>query len=1624
MGLPRPAVIAPAFALSIAVILLAALGTAAPARAQSTPDSVPLEFRALQILGDRAVAQACFSFDHPLDRAPGIALETYVSVEPSVELAASVRGDTLCLEGFAHGQAYKVTLLAGLPAIGAALAEAQTHEITVADMRPSLAFADSGLILPRLGNDGLPLRTVNLDKVHVEIARIHDRNLIAEIRGGNFNAYWDYRTASIVAEEAGEWVWQGDLLIEGPRNAPVVTALPIDETIGTLQPGIYLATATPGDGGGLPDETGAQRSPANQWFVVSDLGLSSFLGEDGALVQVRSLSGAAPRAGVEVALVSRNNKELARQTSDTDGFVRFDPGLVRGRGGNAAAAIYAYGAAGEFSFIGLEGPALDLSDLDVGGLPMPGPLDAFVFTDRGIYRPGETAHVTLLLRDAAADAVADLPLIVKVTRPDGVEAEQKVLADQGGGSFALDVELPLAAPTGGWSVTAHASAEGEPIGEVFFEVQDFVPPRIEIDLSSPAPRVEPETELPVDIAVRYLYGAPAAGLTGELAVVLQPAATPYPRHADYHFGLEQDADSTAIQLDPIGFSTAEDGTASPSVFLDALPDTSLPLEASIQVAVFDVGGRAVRREMVLPVVSLPFAIGLRPHFADGSVAEGALAGFDLVVLDPAGRPIDRPGLSWELVQVFSDWSYYTDINGRGNWQRIERDSPAVAGGTIAATAAGPAVIEQQVGWGAYRLEVFDAETGVASSVAFHAGWGGAGADDGAPDQVLVSLDRARYAPGDVARVFVKPPFDADMVVATVERGTTVASRRRIGTEGATLDIPVPADATAGFYVVATGFTAAAPGRAELPRRAVGAGWVTVDPAARRLAVNIELPAKLLPEQTVAVPVGITGQAPGEAVFMTLAAVDDGVLALTGFEPPDAVDHYFGKRRLGVDIRDVYGELIDPSGAVRGAVRSGGDGVASARALANLPKRSTRVVSLFSGIVAVGPDGRAEIPLALPAFNGRLRLMAVAWSATKVGGTEETVLVRAPLVAELSLPLYLAPGDSAGLTLSLHNLDGPAGDHRMTLEAEGAVTVDGITPGGRTVALAAGAQDRHDLVLHAVEPGEGRLSLAVTGPDGARLVRDWTVAVRPAAPVEVNRLAAAVAPGESLTLDWAVAEGLFRDTARINLRVSSVPDVDVTGLVGSLSRDPYHFTQNTVSRAAGLLYFGDTAEALGLGDAEGRATRLDEMVTDILARQVPRGAFAPYWLYWDERQEEWLGAYALDILTRVREQGAAVPDLAYRRGIRWLTRYISQDPGDDHGLAVQAYAYYVLARSGDMDAGRARRFFEAHGEMLPTALAKAQIGAALARLGDLQAARAAFDSLQDGKGGLVSLVASRDVGSPYDYRSALREQAAVVALMAESRVVAPQDITGLAARVAKEVAAAKRLSAQEMAWLLLMAHALDQLAVPMTISIDGEKASTSGTAPYQASFIAGDAPDEALATIRNDGDNPVHVSVSAVGNPAGPLPAEANGFTIERRIVDRFGNPVDLSAVPQNELLVVLIEGRNPSPDGGQATVVDMLPAGLEIESAQLFGGEGAGDFPWLPELSETLRTEAREDRFVAVTDLAAHYWQYEGAFRMAYLVRAVTPGDFALPGIYVEDMYRPSVHARGPAGRLRIVAGQ
>jgi hypothetical protein len=371
----------------------------------------------------------------------------------------------------------------------------------------------------------------------------------------------------------------------------------------------------------------------------------------------------------------------------------------------------------------------------------------------------------------------------------------------------------------------------------------------------------------------------------------------------------------------------------------------------------------------------------------------------------------------------------------------------------------------------------------------------------------------------------------------------------------------------------------------------------------------------------------------------------------------------------------------------------------------------------------------------------------------------------------------------------------------------------------------------------------------------------------------------------------------------------------------------------------------------------------------------------------------------------------------------MTRFVSEDRTSGHDLAVQAYAYYVLARSGNVDAGRLRRFFEARGDKLPTALARAQVGAALARLGDLQTAAVAFDSIDQTKDSLLHLVGGDRKGSAYDYATPLRERAAIITMMAESGVVDRVRITSLAAALAKDAAAVKYLGAQEMAWLLYLSEALSSTAEPLDLAIDGEPLPTLAAwdQPYLRRFSVATGAGDILATIGATGERPAYLTVSAVGNPVGDLPAAQNGFVITRKIVDRFGHSVDLNAVRQNDLLVVIIEGWRQGESGGQTTIVDMLPGGFEIQNVKFDQNDTTSTLAWLGDLSTLQQAEYREDRFVATADIKRYYWTYSGEFRMAYMVRAVTPGDFTMAGIYVEDLFRPNAFTRGPVTKIRIL---
>ena len=1571
--------------------LFVAAGLAeSPALAQTTKTPAGLEVTDLAIDPETDPPLACISFDQRLAEGDTLDWKSFVRIEPDADIAITVRRNFLCLEGLKHGERYDVTLKAGLAGTTAALAEDVTLQIVMPDRAPTVSFTTGDDVLPRVGAQGLPVTTINVETVLLKVFRINER-AIAASGGANVDAGEVYLwTLDDLENERGELLWQGEMDIALTMNQEVRTAIPLNDVVGALEPGVYVATA-------LDADRAEEDYPgwASQPFMVSDLGVATALGDSGLDVTVRSLASAAPLAGVTLELIARNDALLGTLVTDADGHAHFDPGMVRGTGGNRPKLLTATDDQGDYVYVDLASAPIDLSDRGVSGRAPAGPLDAYLYTERGIYRPGETAHITALLRDEDGGAAADMPLTFRVLRPDGQEVLQRTSSDDDNGGHVLTLDIAGNAYTGTWTVEAYVDPDGARVGQVSFLVDDFVPPRIEVDMSaSPDVLSSKATEATVDIEARFLYGSPAGNLAAELSQVIVKTVHPFSALEDYHFGLAEE-DVLPRQLDDIAFTTDDAGMASVVIEVPPAEGIQSPLELQLRATVFDVGGRPVSHEVDLPIVLQPWLLGIRPGFEDDNAPWGQPATFDVIAVDWAGNRIEQSGLQWDLFEEQYDYVWYED--DRWQYRGVLYDR-RIAGGRFDVTADTPAEITADTRWGHYRLEVYDPVSGIASSYRFRGGWsyGLAGAD-GTPDAVTVTLSEAVYAPGETATVFVQPPFDADVEIAVMDSGVKEIIRVQVPEAG--MEIPLPVDATwsPGIYVVATAYNRAPMADTLIPRRAIGATWMAVEQPEQRLSVEIDAPDMIEPSQTLSIPLVVAGQAEGDKAYVTLAAVDDGILQLTRFEAPDPAAYLLSQRRLGVDLRDVYGRLIDPSASALGVLRSGGDALRS-EGVGALPQRSSKVVSLFSGIVETDAQGRAVIDLDIPDFNGRLKLMAVAWTAAGVGAAAVDMTVAAPVVADLSLPRFLAPGDRAWATLAVDNVSGASGQYTFAVTSGGAVTIKGASQ--QTVDLAPGDNAGLRFELIGDHLGVSDIELTVTGPDNYLEIRTWGLTVRPATRADVTRISLTLDPGGSTNVAASLGDGLFPESVVATMGLNTVPAFDVKGLLDELAAYGYACAEQTTSRALPLLYFQNDG-TVNTGDTIDDLTThhdIDEAVRSVLAMQRSDGTFGYWWWYNDTNW--WLSTYVMDFLVRARERGIFVPSFGYDRGIKALQRAVAQQADEP---SVLAYAHYVLARSGNSDLAEID-YFAATRVADDWFLTDAFIAASFDLLGDPERAVAAANRMSFDK---EELQAREQY---WRYRSVLTDLAAATAVLSESRSIPADKVLALA-QTASEVYATRRwVSTHEDAWMLLAASGLERFTGDVRALVGGETIDQGQGLSRDIAW----PPAAAGLEITNQGDKPLYATITVRGYPVEPPPAQENGFSIERRVYDMAGNPIDPKTMAQHDLAVIVLSGELKDRVWWEydmwhdILLIDLLPAGLEIENARLEGNRDLENLAWLDNLSPTDNVEQRDDQYAAALSFAG-----KAGFKVAYIVRAVTPGSYVYPAPYVEDMYRPYQFALG-----------
>jgi uncharacterized protein YfaS (alpha-2-macroglobulin family) len=1554
----------------------------------------------VEVQAEADTARACLRLNEKIATKSDLSYGAFVRSEPALDGIVTARGDTLCLDGLKHGETYQVELLAGFPAAsGETMPDTFKGRIVIPDRKPAISFSGAGYVLPREGSAGLPVTTINLDRVKLRLVRVNERNLVPSINADKLTMSFGADDVDEVINQTGSLVWQGEMTITGPRNRAVVTAIPLKDMLHDKGPGVYLAVVERAD---VKEGDGTQ--PATNWVLVSDLGLTTYSGSDGMAVAVRSLAGAKPISGVSLKLYARNNGELTVATSDADGVARIPGAMLRGRGGDEPYAVMAYGPGGDFNFLEVGRAAFDLSDRGVTGRSPPGPVDAYLYTERGIYRPGETVHLMALLRDDKADAVTGLPITLRLLRPDGVEVEKRQLIGDRLGAHEVTYALARDARIGTWHAEVKLDPKGAAIGSIEFRVEDFVPPQLKLELSAADRPVRPGEPFPVEIMARYYYGAPGAGLSLEAQATIALDEQPYPNEPGFHFGLV-DEQFTADRKDLDVSATDAAGKSTVELNLTDLPDLTRPLAATVRVSVFEPSGRAVSESLTRPIRQRPLAIGLRSSASDDAVPEGQPAGLDIIALDGGGKRTAAKGLRWELLRENWQYSWYS-VNG--SWRhRVQRRDQPIETGALDVAPDAPATLSHTLPEGRYRWEISDPASGAQSSLRFHVGWWVEAALPDVPDKLEATLDKPSYQASETAKLFVKAPFAGEAELAVASDRVLALRSFSLPAEGATIEVPVDAAWGTGVYALVSAYRpqgAAPAGAGPAPRgpgRAVGVAWLGIDASPRTLAVTLAAPDVARPRGPAEVGVTVAGLAKGEEAYVTLAAVDEAVLKLTEFDSPAPEKYYFGRRQLGVELRDLYGRLIDPRAGGVGVLRSGGDQFAK-RSVAGLPDKSSRVVALFSGIVRLDGDGAAKIRFDIPDFQGQLRLMAVAYSAHKLGSASGAVTVRDPVVTMVSLPRFLAPGDNAQIGVVINNLEGAAGDYRLTLAASGAGTF--ATPVDRTLPLAAGAGFSGSFPLSATTSGNAALHLELAGPGDLRIARDFTVGVRPAQAYQLRRFVGRLEPGQSVTLDDNAADEFLPGTAEALLSVSPRPDWDVPGLLAALSRYAYGCLEQTTSRALPLLYVEAVAGLWRADAGFNPSEAVDKAIGHVLELQRSDGSFG----VWSETDDTvpWLDAYATDFLMRAKEHGKAVPDYALKSALGWLHDFVRQDSREAKLMPALAYAHYVLARAKTDDLAVLRYFNDTRMADLPSQLAQAQLGAALAQYGDTARATAAF-------GAAFAPPPKRPASLRYiDYGSDLRDSAAVLAFAAGNRDVEPR-LTAVMDRIAELFARAGRTSTQEQAWLLMAAEAAARATGGTMTVAEGNAAPQTRDQPLyrRRALGAGAAP----MSVANRGTGPAWRTVSITGVPKSELPAESKGYAVSRAIYRADGTAADLKKVRQTDLFVVVIKGkRSDASRAARTLVVDLLPAGLEIESAT--PTSQSGNFAWLKDLTDAAYTEQRDDRYVAALDLGEN----TADFTLAYVVRAVTPGDFTYPALVVEDMYEPETTGRTAMGKLTV----
>lgn len=1530
-------------------------------------------------------------------------LKDYITTEPSKKLNFLVSGNLLRIEtDLDNVQTVKLKIKKGLPGLyGGKLEFDYEQEVSMVNVNPSVNFADKkGKYLMLGGEENLKVNAVNINEVEVEVSQVFKNNILHFLNQYGYYYYYDdydyYYNPSYYVGDYGEVLYEEKIKLDGGQNWLKSFTVNLNKALGQKYQGIYAVSV---------------RSSEERWrsdskiVVISDLGVIAKIANDEIYVFVNSISGAEPVADAEVNIISTNNQTILTGKTDGKGVAIFKNVKKQTEGFYPRLVVVDKGS--DFNYLDLNETRIETSRFDVGGLTQyAADFNVFLYSARNIYRPGEDVNLSAIVRNDKIQIVKDVPVLIKIVTPTGKVFEEfkKDLNEQG--SFELAFKLPEFAQTGGYSADVYTGSK-QLIGSYKFSVEEFVPDKIRVNIKSDKEKAKPGDKVKIDVAAEFLFGAPAAEMRYEADIQLNHRLFTSKNFAGYTFS-NSSITNTTVDNTFLEGQLDNDGKTKIEYNIPTGIHSKGVIVGTAYVSVFDLTGRTVTRAASFDIFPKEYFIGIKSTDYYYGVNENI--NFSLIAVDKDDKQINNFSATAKLVRY--EWQTVLKKDYYGNYYYASEEKENIEWEKDL-TINGPTKFNFMVPKsGRYELRISKKGSSDYEKNDFYAyGWGTSTAGSFEVDKegrVEIVFDKEQYEPGDKAKILFTSPFSGKLLV-TLERGSVYSYQYiDVTSKSAELEISLNDDHMPNVYVSATLFRKHS--KDETAPFLVGHGFASMKVVKNKnkLPVSISAPQKIKPNTTQQISIKTDSQ---KDIYVTVAAVDEGILQITNFATPDPFGFMYAKRPLMVESYNLY-KLLLPEIVKISSSPGGGDMEDQLKKRTNpISVKRFKLLSFWSGIKKTNSDGVVNISLNIPQFNGEVRLMAVAYTGSRFGSAEQRMKVADDLIMEPQVPRFLAVSDSLVTPVSIVNTTDKTADIEVSLKVEGPLRITSSSK--KSLKIEPNSTKSVTFGISALsQVGAGKIIFETSGL--AKVKEEIDIAVRPISPLMVETGSGTIEAGKEIKID--IPKNFLKGTQSTTLTISKFPAVKFAKHLKYLVGYPHGCVEQTVSKLFPQLYFEELAKLVApeMYRSNNPVYYVNEGIRKIESMQLYDGSIS-YWQGYAETSW-WGSVYAAHFLVEAKKAGFNVSETVLNKLMKYLAQKAKEQSTFDYvtylptGRTIKKiaskeilYSLYVLALAGEGDIAT-MNYYKARPHLVSEDM-RYMLAGSYALMGRWNTYYEIIPSA------FTPERTDRLTGGSFD--SDIRANAIMLNVLLEVEP-ANKQIPLIIKYLTQN--ADRMYSTQERSFAFLAlgkAASLNADAnVTVDILVDGKSISKFSGKDLT---VKDEKLNASNVTLKADGKGEVYYFWSAEGVKLNEKVKEEDSYMQVRRTFYSYktGRLIPDFRFYQGELIVCKIELTGFDRNAENIVITDLIPAGFEIENPRL---NPATELKWVPKNAMYVQyMDVRDDRLLLFTELVRNQTK-----DFYYMLRVVNQGTYQLPVIGAEAMYDQEYHSYHGAGVVRV----